>query len=230
MEDWVWAIISPIIAFIIGSIPFSFIVTKLKSDKDLRDVGTKNVGGLNAMGQAGIIFGALAGFLDLMKGFACVLTVILIDFDETPLYSANENWQLSWHSIICILVAVSVILGHNYSIFLKFKGGRGLAAALGILWLVNPLLVAIIVLVNLISILIIKYVNPSTFIALVIIIPISFFISIYPPWLPLFLHTNIMAGLMTTGLVLAMLHKYTTSFFDMFRGKEYKAGDKKVSN
>lgn len=230
MEDWVWAIISPIIAFFIGSIPFSFIITKLKSNKDLRDVGTKNVGGLNAIGEAGIILGALAGFLDLMKGFACVLTVILIDFDDTPLYDASPNWQLSWHSIICILVATAVILGHNYSIFLKFNGGRGLAASLGILLLVNPLVSLIIILLNLILTFIIRYVRPAQFISFLVILPISFFIPIFPPWIPSEIQTSSMLGLVTTGLVLAMLHKYVLSFIDMFRGKEYKAGAKEVSN
>ncbi|MBD3192882.1 MAG: hypothetical protein GF308_19740 [Candidatus Heimdallarchaeota archaeon] len=222
-KDWIWAIVCPIIAYFIGSINFAYIFTKIKIKKNLWEVGTKNVGGFNAMLQTSGVYGAIAGTFDLLKGLGAVLTVVYLPiFDDVPLYAADPKWELTWHSITCILVAATVTLGHCYSIFLKFRGGRGLGASMGILWFLNPLLLAVIFLINLIFIFSTKYVRPAQFVGFIIGLPIAFFIPIFPPWIPLELRTQLMLGLLATGLIAVMFPKYLIPFIDMFRGKEYQ--------
>lgn len=228
---WIWAIICPTIAYFIGSIPFSFIITKLKTGKDLRKVGTKNVGGLNTMVQTSMGVGMLAGFFDFLKGLICILSVVLIPFDDTPLFGNNPRWQLSWHSIIFILVGMFVIIGHNYTVFLGFKGGRGIAASVGILMIVNPLFLLIFASINGLVTVITKYVRPAQFVAFFLTLPIAFFLPLFPPWIVAAnLTSGLTFGLLYTGIMLACLPKYTMPFINVFRGKEYKIGEKGLTS
>ena len=64
IDHWVWAIVCPVLAYFIGSIPFSFIVNKWRTGEDLREIGNRNVGGLNVMIKTGFNWGILAGGLD----------------------------------------------------------------------------------------------------------------------------------------------------------------------
>jgi len=107
-----------ILSYLIGSIPFAYILIKIYVKQDIRIIGSGNVGAMNSYETTGKKWiGIVVFFLDMLKGLAAVLIVCFI----------SENDFLS--------VALSVIfavVGHNYSIFLKFKGGRGLATAVGV--------------------------------------------------------------------------------------------------
>lgn len=109
------------IGYLIGSIPFSQIIAHRRKGIDLRTTGYKNVGALNVMHNVGLKWGLLAGILDAGKG----LTSILL-----------TKWLGATHPVY-LLASLAAILGHNYPIWLGFKGGKGLAVAIGItMWLV----------------------------------------------------------------------------------------------
>lgn len=227
--DWIFAIIIPIASYLIGSIPFSFIVAKWKSGADLRETGNKNIGGLNTMMSAGFNWGIFAGWLDFMKGLVCLIFAMIFPFIvpsiQDPLYGAGKYYSTNWHMLIFILTAMAVILGHNYSIYLKFKGGRGMAALVGFLIILNPVLLLIFTICMMIIGAITKYIRPSQFIALLIGIPIAFLLNIFPPWM---INTNLnstfVQGMFIIGIGIVLFPKYLQSFIDMFRGKEYKVG------
>lgn len=225
LEHWVWAIICPIIAYFIGAIPFSYIITKWQTGDDLRNFGNKNVGGLNVMIRTGFNWGILAGFLDFAKGLVCVIVVLAIPFNDSALVGADKFWEISIHNLIYILVAAFVLLGHNYPIYLKFKGGRGIAAATGLLVIANPIILLIFVISMMIIGAITRYVRPSQFLALFVIIPISFFFPIFPPWIVLVgMDSSFILGLLVIGISIAIFPKYLQSFIDMFKGKEWRVG------
>ncbi len=112
-----------IISYLIGSIPFSYILTKQITDKDITKTGSGNAGAMNSYEVTGSKkAGILVMILDLLKGLipAIIITHLLelsFDFSLLPL--------------------MLIIAGHNFSIFLKFKGGRGLATSAGISLVVN---------------------------------------------------------------------------------------------
>jgi len=114
-----------LISFVLGSIPFGLVVNKLFFKKDPRELGSKNIGALNTLriaakekgGAIGIVSFLLVFLLDASKAILCV-------------YLAQS---LIGGSLAVALAAFFVVLGHNYSVFLKFKGGRGAASFLGIL-------------------------------------------------------------------------------------------------
>ena len=133
-----------------------------------------------------------------------------------------EPPQTRWSDI---LVATAVVLGHNFSIYLKFKGGRGLGTSAGILCLVNPLVLVVYMISQVILTFITKYVRPSQFLGFLITLPIAFFIPIFPPWVITNLMNNgLIVGLIVAGIAIATIPKYIKPVIDMFQGKEYKIG------
>ncbi|MHA1841684.1 MAG: glycerol-3-phosphate acyltransferase [Candidatus Heimdallarchaeota archaeon] len=227
--DWIFAIIFPVASYLIGSIPFSYIVAKWRSGEDLREIGNKNIGGLNTMMSAGFNWGIFAGWLDFMKGIVCVILVLIfpliVPSIQEPLFGEGKYYSTNWHMIIFILTAMAIILGHNYSIYLKFQGGRGMAALVGFLIILNPVLLLIFTICMMIIGGITKYVRPSQLIALIIGIPIAFFLPVFPPWITLTgLNSTFVQGMFIIGIGIVLFPKYIKSFVDMFRGREYKVG------
>lgn len=114
-----------IFAFFFGSIPWGYIIGKTK-EIDLRKIGSGNIGATNVMRVIGKKQALITLFLDISKGFIPVFVIKLI-----PQYSTN-----------CILlgtVGVLAILGHCFTPFLKFKGGKGVATSIGVLLAYIPL-------------------------------------------------------------------------------------------
>lgn len=120
-----------LISYTIGSIPFSYIIAKLFKGKDVRKLGTKNVGAMNVISVAGLVPGLIALFLDILKG---ALTVYLTE-------------KITGNLAVSLFAGLFTVIGHNWSIFLKFKGGKGIATAIGVLLLTSPLSVLILYLI-----------------------------------------------------------------------------------
>ncbi|MCL4408618.1 MAG: glycerol-3-phosphate 1-O-acyltransferase PlsY, partial [Thermotogae bacterium] len=91
---------------------------------DVRKVGSGNVGGTNALRAGGPVIGFVSMFLDIFKSFIVVLIARLLGFD------------LIW----ILLAGTFAIIGHDYPIYMKFKGGKGVASTLGFVFAVNPLI------------------------------------------------------------------------------------------
>ncbi|WP_039763842.1 MULTISPECIES: glycerol-3-phosphate acyltransferase [unclassified Caldicellulosiruptor] len=113
-------IVFSFISFLIGSIPFSYIITKKFFNKDITNAPDKNPGATNAFRMAGVKAGVPSLILDISKGYFVAYIAKYVLFLKGPkLY----------------LVVFMVILGHAYSVFLHFKGGKSIAASLGALFL-----------------------------------------------------------------------------------------------
>ena len=125
-----WLILIAGIAYLIGSIPTAYLITKQVSGKLVWLKGSGNVGAMNVYRTTGSIkLMVLATALDVGKGALAVFLVQWLGF-------------LGYIPEFALMTAVFfVVLGHNYSLFLKFWGGRGLASFLGVLLAVNPIIV-----------------------------------------------------------------------------------------
>jgi len=110
-----------IIAFILGSIPFGIIVAKIKG-VDLKKVGSGNIGATNVLRSLGKWPAALTLFGDILKGTIAV--------------SVGKFFGVG--SVYEGLIGLSAILGHNFSVFLGFRGGKGVATSLGVLLIYTP--------------------------------------------------------------------------------------------
>jgi acyl phosphate:glycerol-3-phosphate acyltransferase len=115
-------IITVFISYLIGSFPTAYIFGLVTNKKDIRDIGTKNMGALNAFQSLGPFYGIITFFIDGCKGYF-------------PVYFAiRENFNF----IFIGLCAISVLCGHNWSIFLKFHGGKGGSTSSGIILALFP--------------------------------------------------------------------------------------------
>lgn len=128
--DIIIAILLIILSYIIGSIPFGLVFGKLICKKDIREYGSKNIGTTNAIRVLGKKVGFLVFFFDVFKGAFTILLVLLLE--------ATNVWQ-SPAIIDYFLYGAFAIIGHCYSIFLGFKGGKAVATSLGVVLVLTPL-------------------------------------------------------------------------------------------
>ncbi len=112
-----------IIAYLLGSIPFGYIVAKLFFKEDIRASGSGNIGATNAMRQFGTVVGVIVLLLDILKGVAAVLIA------KHLLPSGSPEIALS---------AFFAIIGHVFPVWLGFKGGKGVAVAAGVFLALTP--------------------------------------------------------------------------------------------
>lgn len=113
------------LGYVIGSLPMGVIVARLTGGRDPRTVGSGRTGGTNALRAMGPGRGLAVGLLDIAKGAVPVLSAMLAGAD----------------ALVHALVGVAAVLGACRSIFLRFKGGRGVASGLGALLVIQPLAV-----------------------------------------------------------------------------------------
>jgi glycerol-3-phosphate acyltransferase PlsY len=164
-------ILLPIItAYILGSIPFGLIVCRLAGIKDIRNFGSGNIGATNIWRAAGFKIAVFVFIGDIGKG---VLAIIFAQKFAAimPLGMSTELFY-----VIC---AVACVLGAVYSIFIKFKGGKGVNAALGVLVTLLPLEIFIAFILFLLSVVIFRYISLGSIVAafsLLITIAIEIFI------------------------------------------------------
>jgi len=147
-------------AYLLGSIPFALLVVKLVKGVDVREYGSGNVGATNAFRILGLGLGILVALLDIGKGFIAV-SVARYFFADQPL--------------LLLVAGLLAIAGHNWPIFLNFKGGKGVATSVGVLISLSPKTILVAFLVWLIIVLITQYVSLASIVA-AIVIPILMYL------------------------------------------------------
>jgi glycerol-3-phosphate acyltransferase PlsY len=117
-------IVAVVLGYLLGSIPTAYIVTRLAKGEDVRRLGGGNVGGLNVYREVGFWPAAVVAIVDLAKGAAAV---------------AIAYWLLNVSLPFVLAAAVAAVVGHNWMVWLKFSGGKGMGAAIGGLFVLLPL-------------------------------------------------------------------------------------------
>jgi glycerol-3-phosphate acyltransferase PlsY len=126
-----------VIAYLIGAIPFGLIISKLKKGVDVREYGSGKTGATNVMRVLGTKLGVLTLILDVVKaGGAVALASVIIGSSSGVLTigSVFVNWQ----HIAQVAAGLAAVAGHNWPVFAKFKGGRGVTAYFGTLFAIFP--------------------------------------------------------------------------------------------
>lgn len=115
--DLFYKIIFVIAAYLFGAFPTAYVIHRIKKGDDIRKYGSGNVGGTNVTRTLGAGYGILTIVVDVIKGFTPILVLYFIYPQDLILLS---------------IVSVAVILGHDFPVYIKFKGGKGIAASLGV--------------------------------------------------------------------------------------------------
>ena len=135
-----------IISYLMGSIPFGLILTRVFLKKDIRDIGSGNIGATNALRTGNKLIGFTTLILDISKAIIPVIYV-KINFPE-----------------LIFIASLCAFLGHVFPIWLKFKGGKGVATYVGILFSINILLGAIFIISWIVIFILSKYSSLSSII------------------------------------------------------------------
>jgi glycerol-3-phosphate acyltransferase PlsY len=138
-----------ILAYLLGSIPSAIIISKAFKGIDIRDYGSKNAGFTNVYRVLGAFPAIIVLIMDIGKGMAAVLLVTQISLTPVALNLVS----------IKILAGVSVILGHVFPVFAGFKGGKGIATALGALFSLIPLEITLALIVFIVIVIITRYIS-----------------------------------------------------------------------
>jgi glycerol-3-phosphate acyltransferase PlsY len=112
-------VVCALAGYLVGSIPFGYLIVRAVKGVDLRSVGSGRTGGTNAYRAAGLPAGIATAILDTIKGVVCVLIIRALGLGD-----ATQGWAEA-------MAGIGVVLGHNASIFLNFAGGAGGATAVG---------------------------------------------------------------------------------------------------
>ena len=144
---WYNYLFAIIIGYLIGSIPFGYLIGRLKGI-DITTLGSGRTGGTNVFRALGLRYGLFSGLLDVLKGVVAVLLIRHLFGDD---YAGAQA-----------LAGAFAVIGHNWSIFLKFRGGAGGATAGGALLALNPLVGVIVVIVFIILMLVVRYASVAT--------------------------------------------------------------------
>ena len=123
-----------VLAYLLGSIPFGYLVVRARSGADIRETGSGGTGATNVSRGAGKVAGVLTLILDALKGAAAIVIAKLI-LDPSLLTSVDlGNWAIAGAAIL-------VILGHMFPVWLGFRGGKGVATGVGVFLVLAPIAV-----------------------------------------------------------------------------------------
>ena len=193
-----------ITAYLLGNISTSYIVAKRLAGVDIRTQGSGNAGSTNVLRTLGKKAGALTFIGDVLKGLIAVLIARLIA------YGVNLD------DTTCAYIAVvAVVLGHNYPVFLGFKGGKGVATSLGSMLGMNPLVALLCLGFFIIIVAITKYVSLGSILG----------IGLSP--IIMMINHNTKGVLVTLFLTISVAITHKENIKRLLNGTERKLGQKK---
>jgi glycerol-3-phosphate acyltransferase PlsY len=204
-----------IAAYLLGSIPTGYLVARARG-VDIRQVGSGNIGATNAFRVLGKPAGILVLGTDALKGFlACkVVSGVAYSFLSPPYQQVPESRET-----LAIVAGIAVILGHNYTCWLKFKGGKGIATTGGVLLALMPYALLTITIVWIVVTLATRYVSLGS-LAAAITLP-------FAAWA--FAGSRRLIGVATIMTALAV-YKHKGNIRRLLNGTENRFGAKKTES
>jgi glycerol-3-phosphate acyltransferase PlsY len=195
-------------AYLVGSIPWSYLIVRVLQGLDIRALGSGNVGATNVLRTAGKGAGIAALLLDAGKGVAVVLVTRALD---APPY------------VVCVS-AVAVVLGHVFPVFLRFRGGKGVATAAGALGALAPLALALSLLGFIVIVVWKRYVSLGSIVSTVLF-PLFAWIGDRIGWVR---HEGPWVVLSSTAIAAVVLARHGANLRRLFQGTERRLGESRV--
>jgi acyl phosphate:glycerol-3-phosphate acyltransferase len=187
-----------LLAYLIGGLPFGYWFVRFSLGKDIRSMGSGNIGATNVHRSAGKKAGFIVLFLDILKGFIALWVAALIT-DNTALGLA--------------LATVAVVLGHCYPLFLRFKGGKAVACFVGAALYLAPLAILATALIFVSIVVLSKYISLASILSALLFPGIYW--ALYRPARELLI-AAIVAGLLIVYRHKANIHRLRTGKENVF--------------
>ncbi|MBP5738838.1 MAG: glycerol-3-phosphate 1-O-acyltransferase PlsY [Abditibacteriota bacterium] len=188
-----------LLCYLFGSIPFGLIAGKVFKGIDIRSVGSGNIGATNVLRAVGPIPALIVFLLDVFKGAGAVLLCRYLGMSE----------------YLIVLGGIAALVGHTCSVFLGFKGGKGVATLLGLVIGINPIMAAVALGIWIIVVAITRYVSLGSIIASLTTSIIICFIKLHPIYKIVFLLVS-----------LFVVIKHKDNIKRLVNGTENKIGNK----
>jgi len=208
-------------AYLLGSIPFSYLVVRVFAGADIRQHGSRNVGATNVARTFGKAPGIIALILDMAKGYAAIefgrwITSrpgwpLPLGVDATPLHS-----RAFWIALAGLIAVVA----HMYPVWLRFHGGKGVATATGVFLGLNPIVVAAGVLVFLIVLLSTRFVSLASILSA----------ASMPIFLRYLTDDSLWTIIIAIIIAMAIIIKHHSNIARLTHGTERRMGEKKTES
>jgi glycerol-3-phosphate acyltransferase PlsY len=213
-------ILVAIAAYLLGSIPTGYLVARAKGI-DIRAAGSGNIGATNAMRVLGKPVGIIVLLMDIVKGYAaCAFICPLIYNWLAPHYSGmavyfyNEPAEVK--AKFYLIAGIFSVLGHNYTCWLKFKGGKGIATTAGVYLVLAPIELGIAFLVFILAVLTTRYMSVGSILAAMAL----------PAAVWVLQSHNLFLGIVTTALGALAIYKHKSNIKRLMQGTENRLGTK----
>lgn len=172
MNSTAWTLIAISAAYLLGAIPFGYLTALWARGVDIRTVGSGNIGATNVGRVLGFRFFLFVFLLDMLKGF---LPTYLFPMAVAEYSGHPAAPQLG------VLVALATIMGHNFPVYLKFRGGKGVATSLGALFALNWVASLAAAIGFVISLVVSRYVSLSSLVGGLVFLTV-YFVRVDDPW------------------------------------------------
>ncbi len=218
--DFLICLIIAVIAYFLGSIPSGYLAGVAKG-VDIRAVGSGNIGATNAFRILGKTAGTIVLVVDGLKGWVAV--AIVPELVYKMFYSTPWSDQAPESEYLRIIAGISVILGHNYTCWLKFKGGKGIATSAGVMAALMPVTFIIGLVTWIVVCAITRYVSVAS-IAAAVVLPFATWGSRYFGVHPPYSHRMIIVAVLMSTLA---IYKHKANIARLMNGTENRLGQKK---
>jgi len=218
------------ISYLLGSIPFGYLLVKMFRGEDIRTSGSGNIGATNVARSGAKVLGIATLFLDALKGFVAVghashwAHTHLQHADIKLLYPDLEANAMA-------IAALSAVAGHVFPVWLKFKGGKGVATALGVFILLLPKAIVVSLAIFILSVAISRYVSLGSILATISLPIAAYFLDDSahhlgdPRW-----GIDWVTMLPVCGVCLLIIGKHHENIRRLLAGKENRLGQKKLQS
>ena len=201
--DLLYSYVAFFIAYLIGSISFAVIVSKLMGLGDPRTYGSKNPGATNVLRSGSKLAAGLTLLLDALKGY---LPTMLVQY---------YAFELNFEEPTIAFVGVAAFLGHLFPVFFRFQGGKGVATAAGVLLAYEPLLGAATVITWIVIATIFRYASLASLIA-----------AAFAPFFTLMFFDRPSVALAVSVMSLLLIWRHWRNIMQLLKGKESRLGEK----
>jgi len=205
-------------SYLIGSIPFSYLVVRLMTGQDIRQHGSRNVGATNVARSFGKAPGIIALFLDGAKGYGVVALAAWITCRPAwPLQIGSD--ALPWHSraFWIAFAALVAVVGHMFPVWLRFHGGKGVATATGAFMALDPMAVAASLIVFFLVLITTRFVSLASMVSA----------ASFPVLLRFLSHASFWTTVVSIAISILIIVKHHSNIARIAQGTERRLGDPK---
>src|SRR5213075_1078347 len=206
-----------VVAYLLGSIPFSYLVVRAFAGADIRQHGSRNVGATNVARSFGKMPGVIALLLDIAKGYAAVEAARwIVARPEWPIAASASGGPVQSKEFWVALAALIAVLAHMFPVWLRFHGGKGVATATGAFLALDPIVVAAAVIVFILVLITTRFVSLASILSAASI-PIFFHFLAHnaPFW----------RVILTIPIAIAVIIKHHSNIARLANGTERRMGE-----